>query len=504
MNRLLGIETEYGITLDRDGEIDPVNESIELIHCYRPGDPTPGWDYGSEDPLRDARGFRAESLSDHPDEAKEAERDRKRRLSAHEIKSDRILFNGARLYNDHAHPEYSTPECRGLFDLVAHDKAGERILLQCARRRAEEAGAPVRIYKNNTDFQGHSYGCHDNYLMDRSVPFDDVRKGLMAFNATRQVFAGAGKVGIEDERGIQTPGHYQIAQRSDFFSVECSVDTMHRRPLVNTRDEPHADPKRYRRLHGIVGDANMSEYATALKVGTTALVLDCIELRLIPDSLALKKPLDAVKAISHDITCTTQVPMADGTQMTAIDVQREYWRIAQSHASRTDQDAEWVLGEWEAVLDALECDPMDLVGRVDWVTKKWLLDAFVEDERVEWADPWLISLDLQYHDVDLDESLYYDLEREGATRRLVTEEQILACTERPPNDTRAYVRGRILERFGRDVRTAQWDALTFGVNGRTLTLRLDSLVEADPLREACEAVDRAVNVDELLTLAKLS
>ena len=176
-------------------------------------------------------------------------------------------------------PEYSTPECSSLFDLVAHDKAGERILQRCAETRSQKLGKRVLLYKNNTDFHGHSYGCHDNYLMAREVPFETLKQGIMPFFITRQIFAGAGKIGIETEAGLATPGHYQLSQRSDFFHVEASVDTMHNRPIVNTRDEPHADASKYRRLHGIAGDANMSEYATALKVGTTALVITLIEQR---------------------------------------------------------------------------------------------------------------------------------------------------------------------------------------------------------------------------------
>jgi proteasome accessory factor A len=277
---------------------------------------------------------------------------------------------------------------------VTHDKAGERVLLQCARRRSEQLGVEVLLYKNNTDFRGHSYGCHDNYLMARSVPFDYVRASLIPFNVTRQIFAGAGKMGIETEAGLRDPAQYQLAQRSDFFSVEASVDTMHQRPLVNTRDEPHADPTKYRRLHGIVGDANMSEYATALKLGTTSLVLDCIEQQVVPASLALAKPIDAIKHISHDPSYAWTVTMADGRVSNAIAVQREYLALAQKHAAVRDADTEWVLNEWERTLDALARDPMELVGDLDWVTKKWLLETFVEEEGLDWGDPWLRSLDL--------------------------------------------------------------------------------------------------------------
>lgn len=489
MQRLFGIETEYGILVDNGREMDALVESMALVRSYRPGDPMPRWDYHLEDPFRDARGFRASELLEHPDERYEQKRDRERSFSFEEIKSDRILSNGARLYNDHAHPEYSTPECLSLFDLVAHDKAGERILLQAAQNLSRERGCEVRLYKNNTDFQGHSYGCHDNYLMSREVPFEAIRRALIPFNVTRQIFAGAGKVGIESDAGLVSPGVFQLAQRSDFFEVEASVDTMHRRPLINTRDEPHADPKRYRRLHGIVGDANLCELATALKVGTTALVLDCIEQGVIPDSLQLARPLDAIRTISHDSTFQWRVILADGTVTTAIEIQRRYHALAEKYALSRDSETEWVLHEWARVLDALERDPMELVGELDWVTKRWLLTTFVEAEGLEWSDPWLRSLDLEYHNIHLETGLYYELQKENAVRRLVSEEQIQKAVGTPPSDTRAYVRGKALERYGKDLVAVQWDALTFSLDGRRISFDLSVLIEPDALKPVIQALD---------------
>ncbi|MBM3216639.1 proteasome accessory factor PafA2 [Candidatus Poribacteria bacterium] len=501
MNRLFGIETEYGIILEGEAETDPLIESIAVVRSYRPEDPTPRWDYALEDPFRDARGFRATELLEHPDEREEHQRDRKHELTYEQVKSDRILHNGARLYNDHAHPEYSTPECLSLFDLVAHDKAGERILLQAAQRMSAERGSRVILYKNNTDFQGHSYGCHDNYIMSRDTPFDRIKANLTAFNVTRQVFAGAGKIGIESESGMQSPGTFQLSQRSDFFEVEASVDTMHRRPLVNTRDEPHADRAKYRRLHGIVGDANMCEYATALKIGTTALVLDCIEQDVVPESLALARPLDAIKAISHDPTMQWRVTLADGTVSTAIAVQREYLRLCQDHALSHDGETEWVLREWESMLDALERDPMSLVGQLDWVTKKWLLTTFVEEEGIEWSDPWLRGIDLEYHSIDVETGLYYELQKDDGIRRLVSEERILDAVTTPPSDTRAYVRGQSLARFGSQAESAQWDSLKFRVGGRTRELSLNALVEPDALARCREALDGSEQIEDFLRAA---
>ena len=261
MNRVFGIETEYGITVDGAEELDVVRESIEIVRSYTEHGASMKWDYQLEDPHQDARGFRAEELLQDTDEAAYFELDKNRPLSFEEIKSDLVLSNGARFYNDHAHPEYSTPECSTLREIVAQDKAGERILAECARRRNTHLppGSEARLYKNNTDFVGHSYGCHDNYLMRRDVPWEALVRDVVPFLVTRQIFAGAGKMGVEGEDAAGQPGVFQIAQRSDFFSVLCSIDTMNRRPLVNTRDEPHADAELYRRFHVIIGDANMSQ-----------------------------------------------------------------------------------------------------------------------------------------------------------------------------------------------------------------------------------------------------
>ena len=500
MYRLFGIETEYGITLENAEQIDPVKESIELIKHYQCNHRfLPQWDYDGEDPFRDERGFRAKQLNNHPDEIEEEKKDRERFAeqpgrSFREIKSDRILINGARLYNDHAHPEYSTPECQNLFDLVAHDKAGERILQECAERRSEELGQRVLLYKNNTDFYGHSYGCHDNYLMAREVPFDYLKSSILPFFVTRQIFAGAGKIGIETEAGLATPGHFQLTQRADFFHVEASVDTMHKRPIVNTRDEPHADPAKYRRLHGIVGDANMSEYATALKVGTTTLVIELIEQRLIPKSFAIANPIDTIKVLSHDQTYRWMIQKADGKMMTAIDHQREYLALAQKHLAHQCDEADWVLTEWEETLNALEDDPMRLTDRLDWVAKKWLLETFVESEGIEWDDPWLQSIDLEYHNINLEDGLFYGLQMQ----RVISDEQVHTAMHTPPLDTRAYFRGKSLNKFEDAIRTVQWDSITFDIEGKPVTVNMNSLANPEIAQKYNEALDLSPNPQTLV------
>jgi proteasome accessory factor PafA2 len=469
MNRVFGLETEYGITVNGADTVDVVAESIELVRRYTDHGAHMKWDYQLEDPHLDARGFRAKSLLQDADESAYYEIDKGRPLSFEEIKSDLVLSNGARFYNDHAHPEYSTPECTALQQIVAQDKAGERILAECARRRNEtlEAGQQIRLYKNNTDFVGHSYGCHDNYLMRRDVPWDRIVSGILPFLITRQIFAGAGKLGIEAESTPTQPGVYQISQRADFFSVVVSIDTMNRRPLINTRDEPHVDANRYRRFHVILGDSNMSEWATAMKIGTTALVIDLIERGQVPQ-LEIAQPVDANKSISRDQTYDWIIELKDGRKISAIDVQRIYLRAASKLESESPtaspartEDRQWILQEWENVLNDLERDPMTTRDRVDWAGKKFLLNALKEEEKLSWTDPWLQSIDLEYHNVDLEAGLYYELVRQNAARRVVSEHDIKDSIFNPPETTRAFFRGRSVARFNDEIASIQWDEIVF-------------------------------------------
>jgi len=425
MNRVFGLETEYGITVNGAETVDVVAESIELVRRYTDHGAHMKWDYELEDPHLDARGFRAKALMQDTDESAYYEIDKNRPLSFEEIKSDLVLSNGARFYNDHAHPEYSTPECTTIRQIVTQDKAGERILAECARRRNLKlpSGQQVRLYKNNTDFFGHSYGCHDNYLMQRDVPWDRIVSSILPFLITRQIFAGAGKMGVEGESSSSQPGLYQISSRADFFSVVVSIDTMNRRPLINTRDEPHVDASRYRRFHVILGDSNMSEWATALKIGTTALVLDLIERGQAPQ-LEIAQPVDANKSISRDQTYDWIIELKDGRKISAIEVQRIYLRAASKiEGESADEDRQWILQEWENVLNDLERDVMTTRDRVDWVAKKFLLNALQEEEKLSWSDPWLQSIDLEYHNVDLESGLYYELARQGSVRRLVKQKR---------------------------------------------------------------------------------
>ncbi len=497
MKRVFGIETEYGITVDGMDNVDVVQESIEIVRRYTEHGALMKWDYDLEDPHQDARGFRAAELMQDTDESAYYEIDKSRPLSFEEIKSDLVLSNGARFYNDHAHPEYSTPECSTLREIVMQDKAGERILAECARRRNARLaplGREVRLYKNNTDFVGHSYGCHDNYLMRRDVPWDRIVAGILPFLVTRQIFAGAGKVGIEGEGSAEQPGVFQISQRADFFSVLVSIDTMNRRPLVNTRDEPHADAALYRRFHVITGDSNMSEFATALKIGATALALELIELGKAPQ-LELAHPVESTKAISRDQDYSWIIELQDGRKISAIEVQRLYLAEARKHCAR-DEETEWLLDEWETVLDDLAQDVTRCQDRLDWVAKKYLLNTFRESEKLEWSDPWLQSIDLEYHNIS--QGLYYELVRTGQMRRLVTEQEIKNAIFQPPAATRAFFRGRAVARFNRRISSIQWDEVVFDDNGSAKRVSLNHAFGDEQLNRLNRLIQEAATCDDLV------
>ena len=489
--RLFGIETEYGITRVDVPEMDPVVESMELVRAHLASSFERRWDYAGEDPHEDARGFRVSGLQQDKEENEFTQRDAHRAVSFHDMKSDLVLPNGARFYNDHTHPEYSTPECRTLRDLVAQDRAGERLVLRAAQRRNRVLGGPyIRLYKNNTDFHGHSYGCHDNYLVSRSVPFSSLAAGLVPFLVSRQVIAGAGKVGTEAQESGHVPGSYQLSQRADFMETELGVDTMHNRPILNTRDEPHADRKKYRRLHLILGDANMCEYATALKVGTTRLVLDVIERGAVPN-LELDQPVAAVKQLSRDPDLKAVVRLKDGRRLSALELQTQYCEAARRELTGSDEESDWLLNEWGDTLRLLSRDRSQLVGKLDWVTKQWLLEAFMREERIGWDDPWLASLDLEYHNVDPEQGLYLGLEAEGTAWRMTTDDVIESALRNGPNDTRGGLRGVCVQRFSDQIKSMQWERIQFVGRPGSHLLDMGDLFDPEEVRQCRDVFQQA-------------
>ena len=476
--KVCGIETEYGIALRGAVDPNPVLASSMLVNAYVEHRRV-GWDFEDETPDRDARGYVREGAS--PPE-----------VETHLVNA--VLTNGARYYVDHAHPEYSSPECTNALELTLFDKAGERILARSmtAAGRTLPDGQTIVVYKNNSDGKGNSYGCHENYLLDRAVPFAQFVRHMLPWLVTRQIFTGAGKVGAENG-GSDT--RFQISQRADFFEEEVGLETTLRRPIVNTRDEPHADTQVYRRLHVIVGDANLCEVPTFLKVGTTSIVLAMIEDGFIDKDFSLSAPVAALRAVSRDLGCRSPVELADGTRLSPLEIQWEFLRLAQKYADDIglapcggDEVGRLVLRRWEDVLAALERDPLELDGVLDWVTKHQLLQAFSAREERGWESPKLALMDLQYHDVRPERSLYERLVGAGKVERILDEDAVLAAMAEPPTTTRAYFRGHCLARWPEAIVAANWDSMIFDVGEESLR-RVPML---EPLRGT------KAHVDELL------
>jgi proteasome accessory factor PafA2 len=471
----MGLETEYGITQPGDPAANAMVMSGQVVNAYaQPLGHRVGkarWDYEDEAPLRDARGFEINRDLADPSQLTDTE---------DPTLANVILTNGARLYVDHAHPEYSSPEVTTPRDIVKWDKAGERIMLAAVRRLAEAPGMPaLNLYKNNTDGKGASYGTHENYLMRRSTPFADIARHLTPFFVTRQVFSGAGRIGIGQDS--QSVG-YQISQRSDFFEVEVGLETTLKRPIINTRDEPHASADRYRRLHVIIGDATSCEVATLLKVGTTSLVLGMIEDRALTRDLTIEKPVPTLHAVSHDPSLKLLVRLRDGSRMTAIQVQWAFLEQAQAYVDGRgddDPDTTEVLERWASVLTRLERDPMECAREVDWVAKLQLLQGFRDREQLDWDSPRLGLIDIQWSDVRPERGLYHRLAERGRVELLLSPAEIELAVEEPPEDTRAYFRGRCLAQFGESVAAASWDSVIFDLPGRDSLQRVPML---EPLR----------------------
>jgi proteasome accessory factor A len=412
-----------------------------------------------------------------------------------------FLRNGARLYQDTGcHPEYATPECDNALDLVIHDKAGERIveeLLYAAERKLRENGiyCEIFIFKNNTDSVGNTYGCHENYLVERTVNFHKLAELLIPFFVTRQIYTGAGKV-----LRTRTGNHYYVSQRAQHIYQEISGATTSSRGIINTRDEPHADEEKYRRLHVIVGDSNMSELATYLKVGTTAIVLSLVEDGVIRKDMALEDPVRAIKEISHDITCRRKVRLKRGVELSAIEIQREYLECALEYYQTRETPPQTLdlLEKWGTVLDRLHEDPRSLNRELDWVIKLDLIQSYMQRKKIGFEDQRVSMLDLQYHDIRRDKGIYYALERQGLVERVVTDDEVLAAMEVPPADTRAYFRGMCVRKYGEAVYGASWSSLLFDT-GELVVKKLPMTEPTRGTRKLTqEILERSETVAELL------
>ena len=445
--RIFGLENEYGLTCTLNGQrrLSPDNVARYLFEKVIPG-------------ARNANVF---------------------------------LENGARLYLDTGfHPEYATPECDDLVELVTHDKAGERIvedLLHQAEKRLREDGISgnILLFKNNTDSAGNSYGCHENYLVSRDVYFQRLAEALIPFFVTRQIYAGAGKV-LQTPRGF----HYCISQRAQHICQEISGATTSSRSIINTRDEPHADAERYRRLHVIVGDSNMCEAAMHLKIGATALVLDMIEDGFFDKDWSLQSPVQAIRDISHDLTLKEPLKLKDGRTITALQLQMDYLEHAIRYLDTIDPDpiTKDIVARWQYTLEKLAEDPMQLNRELDWVIKRELIETFMSRHKLSWRDPRISLMDLQYHDIRPHRGLYYLLARRGMVERITTDEAIERAKHFPPQTTRARLRGEFIRQAnlkGKDYRV-DWVYLKLNDPER------ETILCKDPFQSHDDRVERLI------------
>ncbi|MDO8309151.1 MAG: depupylase/deamidase Dop [Actinomycetota bacterium] len=478
VHRVMGIETEYGITVPGHPTMNAMVSSSQIVNSYGQfvarGQRTKAhWDYDVESPLRDARGFDMTRADADPSQLTDEDTGM----------ANVILTNGARLYVDHAHPEYSTPEVTNPRDAVLWDRAGVRVMERAMELAAQIPHAPpIVLYKNNTDNKGASYGCHENYLMQRATPFADIVRHLVPFFITRQVFTGSGRLGIGQDGRTSA---FQLTQRADFFEVEVGLETTLKRPIINTRDEPHADPERFRRLHVIVGDANLSDKATYLKLGTTAIVLSMIEAGF-PGTRDWwpARPVAEMHAVSHDPSLAHRIELADGGRLTALDIQRGIHEqavafCAREQAGPQDPMTIDVLDQWGRVLDALAADPSTLARELDWVAKRSLMEGYVRRDGLGWDSPRLQAIDLQYADIRREKGLAARLEQRGLLDRMFTDDEVERAMHQPPSDTRAYFRGECMRRYAESVAAASWDSVVFDVPGYDSLLRVPTL---EPLR----------------------
>lgn len=454
VRRIMGIESEFGISNPQDSSANPMLLSSQVVNAYG-NEVMPNrirrmrWDYDVESPLRDARGF----------DMSRAEADASQLTDDDYGLANLVLPNGARYYVDHAHPEFASPEVTNPYDAALWDTAGDRIIERSARLASKLTGELITVYKNNTDGKGVSYGTHENYQVLREVPFTDLIKFLTPFFVTRCVFAGAGRVGLGQEN--LEPG-FQISQRADFFEAEVGLETTLRRPIINTRDEPHADPDLYRRLHVIIGDANMSQRMTYLKMGTTAIVLSMIEAGFLTLDFELYDAVTSMHLVSHDYKFETKQRLRDGSEMSALDIQKHYQQSAVQFLLETnemDDMAHDVVKNWGRILDALESNPMSLINEVDWITKLSVLNGYRNRDLLLWNDSRLAAIDIQFADLRPDKGLARVLQQKGKMDLMFTEEQVAEAMSNPPVDTRAYFRGTCVAKFVDQVAAASWDSV---------------------------------------------
>ncbi|MDE3081837.1 MAG: proteasome accessory factor PafA2 [Acidobacteriota bacterium] len=468
IEKVLGIETEYGVAGGPDQ--DPILASSIIVNAYaQQGTSRINWDFEGETPDLDARGLPgltsfAPIVETHL--------------------ANTVLSNGARLYVDHAHPEYSSPECRTPLEATLYDVAGEEVLrraLGAANASLDPADA-ITLYKNNSDGKGNSYGTHENYLVSRQVDFADVVRAMVPHFVSRQIVVGAGKVGAETDDASSHAPAFQLSQRAEFFEEVVGLETTLKRPIINTRDEPHCDAERFRRLHVIIGDANMSQVATFVKLGSTALLLAVLEDRgaaVFPPPP--RYPVRAVRHFALDPTLQAVEVGDDGASYSAWDLQDALWHLAQDYVAATgapavapESEVAQILSQWREMLDGVRVDPSRVADRVDWAAKERVLRGYRERHDLKATDARLRAIDLQYHDLRPERSLSARV----GLRRLFEPAPVREAVHNPPRGTRAFFRGRCVERFPDEIVAANWDSLVFDLGEGPL----QRVPMMDPLR----------------------
>jgi Pup amidohydrolase len=488
LEKVLGIETEYGIA--GGPELDPIVASSIIVNAYaQQGRTRINWDFEGETPEMDARGLPGLTSFAPVVETHLA---------------NTVLTNGARLYVDHAHPEYSSPECRTPMEATLYDAAGEEVMRRAlvAANESLDPAQAISLYKNNSDGKGNSYGTHENYLLSRSVDFNHVIRAMATHFISRQIVVGAGKVGAETEHGLERSPSFQLSQRAEFFEELVGLETTLKRPIINTRDEPHADPERFRRLHVIIGDANMSQVATLVKLGSSALLLAVLEDQGVDVFPSMpRRPVAAVRAFALDPTLRATELCEDDRERSAWDFQDELWRLADAYVERQGgevvgppEEVDVILRQWREMLDGVRDDPESVADRVDWVAKRRVIEGYRERHDLAPSSARLRAIDLQYHDLRPERSL---AQRVGL-RTLFASDQIREAVHNPPESTRAYFRGRCVSRYPDQIVAANWDSVVFDLGEGPL----QRVPMMDPLRGTAkltqDLIETSQTADELL------
>ena len=478
----MGLENEYGISSSQN--TDPITLSNRIVLAYAKHvypDSNIRWDYDVESPLRDARGF----------DMSRADADASQLTDEDQVIPNLVLPNGARFYVDHAHPEFSAPEVLNPKDITKWDLAGEQIMRMAVALDAKEFPEDkIRIFKNNVDNKGSSYGTHENYQVKRAIDFSKIVSGLTPHFITRQIYCGAGRIGIgqkSEEIG------YQISQRADYIEAHVGLETTMKRPIINTRDEPHADPNISRRLHVIIGDANMSDFANILKVGATSLILSMIEQDFIDfEEVNLLNPVDIVKDISQDLDFKNLYILNNGRKFSAIDVQEWYLEKTKLFLTQHgyDENSRQVVDFWEQAITGLRNKREDLADRIDWIAKLILIEKYQEKNGLTIDDDVIKSIDIKYSEITSDDGIAQVLKRNRLLKEYLNPFDVQEAVSEPPINTRAWFRGKSVSKFSKSIAAASWDSLIFDIDKNQPLFRIAT---ADPLKGTQELTGEMIN-----------